>query len=140
VRHELRHWSKVDLYCARCASGTFAVTQASYLVINSSHSGTPIFSPLLVEVVVVVFVVVDVVFALLPLLLVAVVVLAVFDVVVVFVVLSVPAHATNRSPKAAHSSRGMKVLFNNWILLTVWASEGKAKPYRIRMVKRVDYT
>lgn len=114
LRHELRHWSKVDLYCARCASGTLPVTQASYLAMNSSHSGTPTFSPL-PEVVVVVFVVevVDVVFALLPLLLVAVVVLAVFDVVVLLEDVSEPPHATNRSPKAAHSIRGMKVLFNN---------------------------
>jgi hypothetical protein len=81
---------------------------------NSSHSATPIFSPL-PEVVVVVFVVVVlvvVVFALLPLLLVAVVVLAVFE-VVVLVFVSEPPHATNRSPKAAHSIRGIKVLFNN---------------------------
>jgi hypothetical protein len=77
---------------------------------NSSHSGTPIFSPLLeaVEVEDVVFVVVVV----LPLLLVAVVVLAVFD-VELFEAVSEPPHATNKSPKAAHSRRGMKVLFNN---------------------------
>lgn len=111
---ELRHWSKVGLYCARCASGTLLLTQASYLVISSSHSATPIFSPLEVVVVFVVevLVVVDVVFALLPLLLVAVVVLAVFD-VVVLVFVSAPPQATSRSPNAAHSARGMKVLFNN---------------------------
>lgn len=131
---ELRHWSMVGLNCARCASGTLLLTQVSYLVISSSHSATPIFSPLLVvvEVVEVVFEVVDVLFALLPLLLVAVVVLAVFDVVVLFEDVSAPPHATSRSPKAAHSIRGIKVLFNNWILLTVWASEGRPKPYRIK--------
>jgi hypothetical protein len=110
VFQELRHWSKEDLYCARACSGTLADTHASYLAMNSSHSATPIFSPLPEVVVFVVVVFVVVVFALLPLLLVAVVVLAVFE-VVVFV--SEPPHAANRIPKAAHSIRGMKVLFNN---------------------------
>jgi hypothetical protein len=70
----------------------------------SSHSGTPILSPLL-EVVVVE----GVVFELPPLLLV-VVVLVVFDVELEE---SEPPQATSRRPKAAHSIRGMKVLFNN---------------------------
>src|SRR2546423_11187827 len=33
------------LYWARAASGTLLETQASYLAMKSSHSGTPIFSP-----------------------------------------------------------------------------------------------
>jgi hypothetical protein len=113
VRHELRHCSKDDLYCARCASGTLLVTQASYLAMKSSHSATPIFSPLeaVVEDVVLVVVVVDVVFEVPPLL--AVVVLVVLVVFVVLEEESVPPQATSSSPKTRHSARGIKVLFNN---------------------------
>jgi hypothetical protein len=75
----------------------------------SSHSGIPSLSPeALVEDVVLVVVVVVVVFELPPLL--AVVVLVVFE---VFEEESEPPQATSRSPKARHSIRGMKVLFNN---------------------------
>src|ERR1044072_2147428 len=111
VRQAARDWSRAVLTCARFASGTLLLTQASYLAMYSSHSGMPSLSPLLPEVlveeVVLVVVVVVVRFAL-PL----------FVVVVVFVVLEVfeesePPHATSKSPKAAHSIRGMNVLFNN---------------------------
>src|SRR6185503_8589448 len=44
-----RHCLSEDSYCALCASGTFLVTQSSYLAIKSSHSAMPIFSPLVVE-------------------------------------------------------------------------------------------
>ena len=38
--------SNAALYCARAISGTLPETQASYLAIYSSHSGTPTFSAL----------------------------------------------------------------------------------------------
>jgi hypothetical protein len=41
----------LDSYWARAASGTLLETQASYAARNSSHSGTPIFSPAAVAVV-----------------------------------------------------------------------------------------
>lgn len=105
----LRHWSKVGLYCARCASGTLLLMQASYLAMKSSHSGTPTFSPL-PELVVVVEAVLFVVVVLEPV--VALSELAVLD-VELFEAVSDPPHATNRSAKDTHSTRGMKVLFNN---------------------------
>ena len=76
---------------------------------NSSHSATPTFSPLLEVVVVedVVFVVVFVV---------ALLALPVFEVELSEDVFE-PPHAAKRSAKDTHSIRGIKVLFNNWILL-----------------------
>jgi hypothetical protein len=71
----------------------------------------PIFSPLDDVVVVVVEVVVFVVPVLPVVVLVVLLVLVVLEVVLEEE--SEPPHAANRRPKAMHSIRGMKVLFNN---------------------------
>src|SRR5207253_7759400 len=43
---DFRHSAILALYWARAVSGTLLETQASYFAMKSSHSGTPIFSPL----------------------------------------------------------------------------------------------
>jgi fatty acid desaturase len=88
--------------------------QASYFVIKSSHSGTPILSPAAV-VVVVVLVVVGVLVATGVLVVVVVVVVAVLLPVVVLeelVVESEPPQAANRSAQARESDRETENLFN----------------------------
>jgi hypothetical protein len=47
--HCLRTVSKEDLSAPRCASGTLLFKQASTFSIYSSHSGTPILSPVEVD-------------------------------------------------------------------------------------------
>src|SRR5205814_10278361 len=94
----LRHWSLVGLSCARWASGTLLETHPSYLAMKSSHSGTPIFSPL--DAVVVVVPVVAAVLGLLEL----------PAAVLLFSVVSVLLHPTKM---AAHRTAKInKVLFN----------------------------
>jgi hypothetical protein len=44
-RHSLRQRAMASLYWARTISGTLFDTHASYFVMKSSHSGTPMLSP-----------------------------------------------------------------------------------------------
>jgi hypothetical protein len=46
LRHSVRQRAIPSLYCARTISGTLFETHASYFAMKSSHSGTPILSPL----------------------------------------------------------------------------------------------
>jgi predicted metalloprotease len=115
------------LNIARCASGTLLEMQASYFVMKSSHSGTPMASPTgMVEVVGgAVVVVVGV------LVVVVVVVVAVLLAEVVLeelVVESEPPQAANRSAHMRESDRETKNLFDiQEILLKELRGNGKAR-------------
>ena len=84
------------LYWARATSGTLLETQASYAAMKSSHSGTPIFSP--VDVSTAAGVAAGLAFA-----------AAGEAELFVFTVTSPVPHATSESPNATHSGR--RILF-----------------------------
>jgi hypothetical protein len=110
VFHALRLASRVVCICARILAGTLSFTHASYLLMYSSHSATPVTAALVVVLagvaaVFVVFVVVVVVVVLPDALVVVVLVL------VVVVVLSAGApHATSTAQAALAASVSTKAL------------------------------
>ena len=85
----------VVLYWARAVSGTLLETQASYAAMKLSHSGTPIFSPVVLATVAGVEA--------------GVVLVAGEAELLLFTVTSVLPHATSKSPIATQSGR--RVLF-----------------------------
>jgi hypothetical protein len=106
----------VLLNCARAAAGTLSEIQASYFVIKSSHSGTPILSPALAVVVVVVVVAGVLVVVAGVLVVVVVVVVEVLLAEVAFeelvVVVSELPQAANSSAQETASDRETKILFS----------------------------
>ena len=99
----------LDSYCARTAAGTFPEIQASYFSRYSSHSATPILSPLLVVVDVVVEAGELVVVAGVLVVVVVVVVvdlLAVVEVLPPFEFVSEPAQPANSNAHERQSVRG----------------------------------
>jgi uncharacterized protein (DUF58 family) len=95
----LRQVSIEDLKDACAAAGTLPVTHASYFEMKSSHSGTPILSPLVLAVEVFAAAVLDA-----AVFVAALLVFAVFAVLVVAVLSAAPPQAIRSMPVTIHKA------------------------------------